>query len=238
MGAGAGAPIANIYAGSLLGKGASWEEAYMSMTSISLATVIIYALFGDEGPEGHKSALNVIRPLRLSNWISGAERDLIVNSRMSQSTKDVPYKKIYTSRAVWVFAISWFFTTLTINLFVTLPPRYAINTMFVPISLYAKVSAIQGPITIPIIIATSAITDRCIAKFGTVTTRRRVHLVFSVMIVVFFLSVLVWPCAGAFNLVMIGEFIDLNTVKTFNKSRKFILHAWHTNGMLDQTRAK
>ena len=210
LGAGAGAPIANIYAGSLLEKGASWEEAYLSMTSISLVILVIYALVGDEGPEGgHKSALNLIRPMRLSNWISGAERDLIVNSRLAKSTKDVPYTKIYKSRAVWVFTLSWFFTAMTINMFVTLPPRYAINTMFAPISLYAKVSAIQGPATIPIIIFTSAITDRCRAKFGTVTTRRRVHLIFSILIVASFLPVLIWPCASTFNLVMIGEFLKI-----------------------------
>ena len=77
--------------------------------------------------------------------------------------------------------------------------------MFVPISLYTKITFLQGTATFPVIIFVSAMTDRCGSKFGTVTTRRRVHLIFSTLIIVFFIPVLIWPCAGVQNVAVIGK---------------------------------
>ena len=57
----------------------------------------------------------------------------------------------------------------------------------------------------PVIIFVSAMTDRYRTKFGTVTTRRRVHLIFSTLIIVFFIPVLIWPCAGIQNVAVIGK---------------------------------
>ena len=122
---GAGTPIAVAYAGRLLENGATWHEAYNSMSIVCLAVLIIYFVFGDEKPEGQKSKLNLVRPLRMSNLISSEEHDRIVESRLSKLCKNVPLVKIYTSRTVWAFTSSWFFTVFTISLFTTLPPRYS-----------------------------------------------------------------------------------------------------------------
>ena len=86
---------------------------------------IVSVVFGDEKPEGQKSKLNIIRPLRMSKLISSEEHDRIVGSRLSTSSKNVPLSKIYTSKTVWTFTSAWFFTAFTINLFTTLPTRYS-----------------------------------------------------------------------------------------------------------------
>ena len=122
---GAGTPIAVAYAGSLLENGATWNEAYNAMSFVCLGVLIVYFIFGDEKPEGQKSKLNIIRPLRMSKLISSEEHDRIVGSRLSTSSKNVPLSKIYTSKTVWTFTSAWFFTAFTINLFTTLPTRYS-----------------------------------------------------------------------------------------------------------------
>lgn len=82
--------------------------------------------------------------------------------------------------------------------------------MFVPISLYTKISSISGISSMPVIVLVSALTDRCRTKLGTVTTRRRVHLSFSSLIIAFFIPVLIWPCNGIQNVALIGK-IKFNT---------------------------
>ena len=77
--------------------------------------------------------------------------------------------------------------------------------MFVPISLFTKITFLQGTATFPVIIFVSAMTDRCRSKFGTVKTRRNVHLIFSILIIAFFIPVLIWPCAGVQNVAAIGK---------------------------------
>lgn len=81
-----------------------------------MLVLVIYAIFGDEKPEksGEKSLL---RPWRLSSLITRDEQKFIVESRLASSLGPVPLLQIYTSKTVWIFTLSWLFTTMNISLF-------------------------------------------------------------------------------------------------------------------------
>ena len=96
--------------------GYTWKSAFYYLSAINLLVLAIYVIFGDEKPEKSEEKTS-LRPWRLSNLIKPDEQKYIVESRLESSSGPVPLIEIYTSKTVWIFTLSWFFTTMNISLF-------------------------------------------------------------------------------------------------------------------------
>ena len=77
--------------------------------------------------------------------------------------------------------------------------------MIVPMSLFSKVTSMQGIVSIPLVIIMSAATDKIRLRIGTIQTRRGAHLIFTLSTIILFLPTLFSPCAQVQNIILIGK---------------------------------
>ena len=120
IGGGIGTAASAILAGKMIAAGYSWKTVYVVDGSLMVTVLIIYFIFGDDDPEGcSKLKINRLRPFRFSNLISEDERQLIIQSRLTQKSEEkrsVPWKKLIFSKDIWIFSIAWFFATFSCKL--------------------------------------------------------------------------------------------------------------------------
>ena len=223
IGGGIGTAASAILAGKMIAAGYSWKTVYIVDGALMVTVLIIYFIFGDDDPEGcSKLKINRLRPFRFSNLISEDERQLIIESRLTQKSEEkrsVPWKKLILSKNIWIFSIAWFFATFSceflsyqcsrgVVIFISvfaiqfLQPRFFQYLILIDLDTATDIGTLVSIFGMFIILGVSKFVDRLCERYETQLIRKGSYAFFTGLSIAIFLPVIYFPCEKYFAVVL------------------------------------